>query len=279
MSRFIAVPLERIISDVELPGDLYLYVSGHFVKYKHGGGVIPTAKYNEFILKKIEFVFRSFDRVINSVEDIFIGDHIAFFYQAENEFLEIFVRLANSGIEHGDKILICIESEFIADLISKIRISDINIIHEIDKGSIKLLNPQKLCRAVKKSHPDEIIVIRFEADLRACSELPITGFPFWWWFCEEWDDPDAVAEFKESVSKQLGQYVLGLDEYEAIIDPYDEYPPKYRWPTREELLAVNKRVIIFGVDSNLFFSGFGKMRSAKNATSNGKLIAKTSFST
>ncbi len=67
MVRYISVPLERIIPEEELPGDLYLYVSGHFIKYKHEGEEIPRGKYDDFIYKKVQYVF-TVDKKIESFD-------------------------------------------------------------------------------------------------------------------------------------------------------------------------------------------------------------------
>lgn len=55
--HYISIALNRIIPEQPLPGDVYLYVGGHFIKYKHKGDHFPSEKYNEFLLKKIDFIF------------------------------------------------------------------------------------------------------------------------------------------------------------------------------------------------------------------------------
>ncbi len=50
-------PLLKIQPDTELPGDLFLFLSGHFVHYKHKGDPVPIQKYNLFIYKKMTHVF------------------------------------------------------------------------------------------------------------------------------------------------------------------------------------------------------------------------------
>ncbi len=57
MPRYASVELERIIAEENLPGPIYIFVSGHFIKYKNEGEEIPTAKYDDFICKKIQHLF------------------------------------------------------------------------------------------------------------------------------------------------------------------------------------------------------------------------------
>ncbi len=56
-SRFTAIPLEQILPDQPLPGDIFLFVSGHFVKYRIEGSSISSEKYNDFVIKRLQFVF------------------------------------------------------------------------------------------------------------------------------------------------------------------------------------------------------------------------------
>ena len=68
--HFISFPITKLFPDKELPGDLYLYISGHFIKYKTKGDTIPLQKYNLFLMKKIQFLFVS----IKDMEN-FVGQH------------------------------------------------------------------------------------------------------------------------------------------------------------------------------------------------------------
>ncbi len=56
-SKFISIALKEIMPETELPVDIYLYVSGHFVKYRHCGDVLQREKYDHFIYKKVAFLF------------------------------------------------------------------------------------------------------------------------------------------------------------------------------------------------------------------------------
>jgi putative nucleotidyltransferase with HDIG domain len=56
-NHYISISLNRIIPEQNLPGDLFLFVGGHFIKYKHKGDLFSADKFNEFLLKKIDFVF------------------------------------------------------------------------------------------------------------------------------------------------------------------------------------------------------------------------------
>ncbi len=55
--RYISLSLSQLVPEQPLPADLYLFLNGHFIKYKTEGDVLPGAKYNEFFNKKLDFVF------------------------------------------------------------------------------------------------------------------------------------------------------------------------------------------------------------------------------
>jgi putative nucleotidyltransferase with HDIG domain len=55
--QFTAYPTTKVVPNVVLPGDLYIFTAGHFIKYKHEGDVLPSEKLEEFILKKLQFFF------------------------------------------------------------------------------------------------------------------------------------------------------------------------------------------------------------------------------
>jgi putative nucleotidyltransferase with HDIG domain len=55
--QYSSFSLHGIHPDKELPGDLYIYINGRFLKYKNAGDEISTEKYDFFIYKKIGFVF------------------------------------------------------------------------------------------------------------------------------------------------------------------------------------------------------------------------------
>ncbi|MFZ4712433.1 MAG: HD-GYP domain-containing protein [Bacteriovoracaceae bacterium] len=61
--RFISLQLNQLAPEVPLPADLYLFLNGHFIKYKLVGDIIPAAKYNEFFSKKVDFVFCLMDEI------------------------------------------------------------------------------------------------------------------------------------------------------------------------------------------------------------------------
>lgn len=55
--QFTSFPLSKIIPGVTLPGEIYLFLSGHFIKYKGSDDSISKEKYNEFIFKKFQYIF------------------------------------------------------------------------------------------------------------------------------------------------------------------------------------------------------------------------------
>lgn len=55
--RFISININKIYPDLALPADLYLFINGHFIKYKLAGDEVPKAKYELFVLQKVQYVF------------------------------------------------------------------------------------------------------------------------------------------------------------------------------------------------------------------------------
>jgi putative nucleotidyltransferase with HDIG domain len=55
--QFISYPLKKIYPDLELPGDLYIFIGGKFIKYKNSGDPLPAEKYEQFLLKRVQFLF------------------------------------------------------------------------------------------------------------------------------------------------------------------------------------------------------------------------------
>jgi hypothetical protein len=55
--QFISYPLKKIYPDMELPGDIYIFIGGKFIKYKNSGDPLPTEKYEQFLLKRVQFLF------------------------------------------------------------------------------------------------------------------------------------------------------------------------------------------------------------------------------
>lgn len=56
---FASVPLKFITPEVPLPCDVYVFVNGHFIKFKHKGDFITPEKYNHFMLCKVSHLFTS----------------------------------------------------------------------------------------------------------------------------------------------------------------------------------------------------------------------------
>jgi len=54
---FTSLPLWSLVPEVELPCDIYLFLNGHFIKFKHKGDEIPSDRYNNFIISKITHLF------------------------------------------------------------------------------------------------------------------------------------------------------------------------------------------------------------------------------
>ncbi|MBF0360778.1 MAG: HD domain-containing protein [Oligoflexia bacterium] len=55
--RWISIHLSSIEPDVELPAPLFIYINGKFLEFKGKGDVISNEKYEQFILKKLPYLF------------------------------------------------------------------------------------------------------------------------------------------------------------------------------------------------------------------------------
>ncbi len=55
--RYVSIKLSKVIPEKELPGDLYLFLNGHFVRYKGKGDVLPKQKYELFVAQKVQYLF------------------------------------------------------------------------------------------------------------------------------------------------------------------------------------------------------------------------------
>ena len=55
--QFVSYPLAGLYVSKPLPGDVYLFVGGRFVKLYHQGDEISAEKYDSFIMKKVQFLF------------------------------------------------------------------------------------------------------------------------------------------------------------------------------------------------------------------------------
>lgn len=53
----VSFPIAKIVPGKELPADLYLFISGHFIKYKTSGDTISKEKYDYFVIHKIQYIF------------------------------------------------------------------------------------------------------------------------------------------------------------------------------------------------------------------------------
>lgn len=59
--NFVSIPIETLSPDRELPCDLYLFINGHFVKFKHSGDSISSDKYDHLLLTKTTHLFTTSD--------------------------------------------------------------------------------------------------------------------------------------------------------------------------------------------------------------------------
>ncbi|HLE10702.1 MAG: hypothetical protein A2504_02485 [Bdellovibrionales bacterium RIFOXYD12_FULL_39_22] len=66
MSEYVQYALLDIYPDEELPGDVYLFVNNHHLKYKPRNDVISKAKYEEFVKRQVTFVY-----ILKSEESLF----------------------------------------------------------------------------------------------------------------------------------------------------------------------------------------------------------------
>lgn len=55
--EYVSFPLSKIAPGIPLPGDLYLFINGHFVKYKTKEDDLPTQKFEIFINQKVQYLF------------------------------------------------------------------------------------------------------------------------------------------------------------------------------------------------------------------------------
>jgi len=56
-SKYSPYPLSKIQADVPLPGDLYIFLNGHYVKYKELGDSFPGSKFDLFLAKGVNQVY------------------------------------------------------------------------------------------------------------------------------------------------------------------------------------------------------------------------------
>ncbi len=55
--EYVSFPILKVFPDQPLPGDLYLFLNGHFVKYKTKGDNISQQKFELFVLQKVQYIF------------------------------------------------------------------------------------------------------------------------------------------------------------------------------------------------------------------------------
>lgn len=55
--QFVSYPITALYPSSPLPGDIYLFVGGRFVKLYHQNDEISVAKYDSLIIKKVQFLF------------------------------------------------------------------------------------------------------------------------------------------------------------------------------------------------------------------------------
>lgn len=56
-NQYVSFPLSALHASCSLPGDLYLFVGGRFVKLYHCGDEITPEKYDSFVMRKVQFLF------------------------------------------------------------------------------------------------------------------------------------------------------------------------------------------------------------------------------
>lgn len=55
--QYVSLMLTKVLPEKALPGDLYLFVNGHFLKYKGLGDSLPRHKFESFLAQKLQYVF------------------------------------------------------------------------------------------------------------------------------------------------------------------------------------------------------------------------------
>lgn len=55
--NYVNISLDKILPEMELPGDIYLSLNTKYICYKYAGDLIPSSKYNLFMMKKITNLF------------------------------------------------------------------------------------------------------------------------------------------------------------------------------------------------------------------------------
>ncbi len=56
-TQLISFEMKRVFPEVPLPGDLYLFINGKFLKLRNAGDPLENKKYELFLYKKIQYVF------------------------------------------------------------------------------------------------------------------------------------------------------------------------------------------------------------------------------
>lgn len=115
--QFISIPIGSIYPDEELPGNIFLFVGGHFIKYKKQGDSIPYEKYETLVLKKVQFVF------IDMADQQNFTDWIKEIARSEKEYL-----VEQMGIDNEDLLE---QHQEVKDTVLSF------ITHEITEESIK----------------------------------------------------------------------------------------------------------------------------------------------
>jgi len=66
--QFVSIALSKIYPELDLPGDLYLFIGGKFIKFKNKGDKLDKKKFELFLYKKIQYVFVTSDQGADFIE-------------------------------------------------------------------------------------------------------------------------------------------------------------------------------------------------------------------
>jgi len=150
LSKLRGFPLSKIQADVPLPGDLYLFINGHYVKYKEAGDILPGSKMNLFLSKNVKDVFfvdESFKEVREELDALF-----------DENFESIVQKVGEENRELVQKQMDVRDALFDVFTDQELTTANVDMLQKMGKNFIEELS--------KKSNLSEIVGQLFE-----CSEV------------------------------------------------------------------------------------------------------------
>lgn len=133
-SKFVSYPLHRIFPNEPLPGDLFIFVNGHFIKYKNATDTIPSEKYDLFAYKRIQYVFINI-----SEQDIYETWSLKFENKEKQELITKVGEENKDIVEHH----LDIKKETLGFITKDINDEDVKVIINKTRNFIALINDKK----------------------------------------------------------------------------------------------------------------------------------------